>query len=55
VAESLVRVAQIHEQLGEPQAAANLYEQVASQFKDDPAAQLARQSLQRLGQQTSGR
>jgi TolA-binding protein len=55
VAESLVRVAQIHEQLGEPQTAANLYEQVASQFKDDPSAQVARQSLQRLGQQTSGR
>ena len=55
VAESLVRVAQIHEQLGEPQTAANLYGQVASQFKDDPSAQVARQSLQRLGQQTSGR
>jgi tetratricopeptide (TPR) repeat protein len=55
VAESLVRVAQIHEQLGEPQTAANLYEQVASQFKDDPAAQVARQGLQRLGQQSSGR
>ncbi len=55
VAESLVKVAQIHEQLGEPQTAANLYEQVASQFKDDPAAQVARQSLQRLGQQSSRR
>jgi tetratricopeptide (TPR) repeat protein len=54
VAESLVKVAQIHEQLGEAQTAANLYEQVASQFKDDPAAQIARQSLQRLGQQSRG-
>jgi len=51
VADALVKVAQIHERLGEPQTAAKLYAQVAGQFKDDPAAQVARQSLERLGQQ----
>lgn len=55
VAEALLRTATIHEQLGEPQTAIAIYEQVAAQFKDLPAAQTARQGLQRLGRQNTPR
>jgi hypothetical protein len=48
VAQSLLRAAAIQEKLKESSAAMRLYEQVAAQFPDDPAAEIARKSAARL-------
>ena len=48
VAQSLLRAAAIQEQLKDNAAALQLYEQVAAQFPDDPAAATARQGVTRL-------
>jgi TolA-binding protein len=45
VAESLLKTAMIEEQLNEPAAANQLYQQVAQQYPDDPAAGVAREKL----------
>ena len=51
VTESLARVAQIHELLGDPQTAARVYQQLATTWPDDPQAAPARQAADRLRQQ----
>jgi TolA-binding protein len=48
VADSLLKTAQIEEQLAEPDVAARVYQQVADQFPSDPAAAVAKQDLDRL-------
>jgi len=48
VADSLLKTAQIEEQLAEPDVAARVYQQVAEQFPSDPAAAVAKQDLDRL-------
>jgi TolA-binding protein len=48
VAESLLKTAQIEEQLAEPDVATRVYQQVADQFPADPAAPQAKQDLDRL-------
>ena len=48
VVESLMQTAAIHEQLNEPQTAAQIYAQVAEKYPNDPAAAAARQSAARL-------
>jgi len=48
VADSLLKTAQIEEQLAEPDVAERVYQQIADQFPADPAAALARQDLDRL-------
>jgi TolA-binding protein len=48
VTAALMRIAQIEELLGEPQAARAVYEQLASQYPDDPNAAAAKQSAERL-------
>jgi tetratricopeptide (TPR) repeat protein len=53
VPQALLKTAMIHEQLGELDTAAMLYEQVMQQYAGDPAAEAARQKLQRLVQQSS--
>ena len=45
VAESLLKTATIEEQLNDPQAAQLLYQQIAQQYPDDPAAAVARQKI----------
>jgi TolA-binding protein len=51
VVESLLQTAEIMQQLGEPQTAAKLDQQVLNQYPDDPAAQQARDNLNRLKDQ----
>jgi tetratricopeptide (TPR) repeat protein len=53
VVDSLLKTGGILEQLGEPQTAGRLYEQVLAQFADDPGAPKARDSLDRLKKQAS--
>ena len=58
VADALLKTAQVHEQLGEPKTAEQLYEQVAREFNNEPTvAAAARDNLSRLrgarGQQSS--
>jgi tetratricopeptide (TPR) repeat protein len=57
VADALLKTAQVHEQLGEPKTAEQLYEQVAREFNSEPAiATAARDNLSRLrarGQRSS--
>ncbi len=48
VAESLVKTGEVYEALGDTKTAQQVYEQVASQYKDDPAAKVAQENLQRL-------
>jgi TolA-binding protein len=48
VAESLVKTGNVYEALGDAKTAQQVYEQVATQYKDDPAAKLAQENLQRL-------
>jgi TolA-binding protein len=49
VATALLRTAEIHEKLNQKDAALQLYQQVASQFNDDPAAgPKAKASAERL-------
>jgi TolA-binding protein len=48
VADSLLKTAKIEELLSEPDVAARVYQQVAEQFPDDPAATAAQQNLARL-------
>ena len=48
VADSLLKTAQIEEQLAEPDVAVRVYQQVADQFPSDPAATEAKQDLERL-------
>jgi TolA-binding protein len=55
VAQSLLRTAEIHERLHEPQTASAIYDQIIQQFKDDPAAQVAGQNLQRLSGQSNAK
>jgi TolA-binding protein len=50
VAESLMKTASILERTKNAKAALELYQQVTSQFADDPAAAQARESAQRLSQ-----
>jgi TolA-binding protein len=50
VVDSLLKTAAILEQIGEPQTAADLYGQIATQYPDDSAAVAsARANLTRLG------
>jgi TolA-binding protein len=48
---SLLRTATIMEQLGEPQTASQICEQVLSQYPDDPASIRAKENLERLKKQ----
>jgi len=48
VADSLMKVAEIHEKLKEPRTALKLYQQVVAQFPGDPAAAKAREQITRL-------
>jgi len=48
VVESLMQTAAIHEQIGEPQTAGQIYNQIAQSYPDDPAANLAKQNAARL-------
>jgi TolA-binding protein len=48
VADSLLKTAQIEEQLAEPDVAARVYQQVAQEFPQDPAAATAKQDMERL-------
>jgi TolA-binding protein len=48
VAESLVKTGNVYEALGDTKTAEQVYEQVAAQYKDDPAAKVAQENLQRL-------
>jgi TolA-binding protein len=50
---SLLRTATIMEQLGEPQTASQICEQVLSQYPDDPASIRAKENLERLKKQAS--
>lgn len=52
VAQSLLRVAQIEEKLKEPQVALQLYQQIAKEYADHPAAGDARAGIGRLGKGT---
>jgi TolA-binding protein len=47
-AEALLKTAEIYERLHEPQTAAKVYAQVATEFPDTPAAANAKQAAQRL-------
>jgi TolA-binding protein len=49
VADALLRVAQIEEKLKEPQVALALYQQIAKDYADQPAAADARAGAERLG------
>jgi TolA-binding protein len=53
VVESLMRTASILERTKNSKAALELYQQVATQYADDPAAAKAQESVQRLSQQSS--
>ncbi|HMB95304.1 MAG TPA: hypothetical protein VKK61_04625 [Tepidisphaeraceae bacterium] len=48
VVDSLLKTAAIMQQVGEPQVAAKIDQQVLSQYPDDPAAAVARDNLKRL-------
>ncbi len=52
VVESLMKTAAILERTKHNQAALELYQQIAAQFPQDPAAPAAREHAQRLGQQS---
>ncbi len=52
VVESLMKTASILERTKNAKAALELYQQVAAQFPDDPAAAQARENAQRLSQQS---
>jgi TolA-binding protein len=47
VADSLLKTAAIEEQLNEPTAAQQLYQQIAKDYPDDPAAAAAKQKMQK--------
>ena len=51
--ESLLKTATIMEQLGEPQTALKLNQQIVAQYPDDPATPRAKENLKRLTQQAS--
>lgn len=48
VVESMLKTAAIMEQIGQPQAASQLYQQIVSQYPDDPGVSQAKQNLDRL-------
>jgi tetratricopeptide (TPR) repeat protein len=48
-AAALLKVAQIHETLKEPEAALRIYQQVAREHANTPAAQAAQKAIERLG------
>jgi tetratricopeptide (TPR) repeat protein len=50
---ALLKVAEIHETLKEPETALKIYQQVAREHPNTPAAQAAQQALQRLGKSAS--
>lgn len=50
VVDSLVKTALILDRLGDPPAAGRLYEQIITQYPDDPLAAVARQNLAKLKQ-----
>jgi TolA-binding protein len=47
IADSLLKTAMIEEQLNDPAAAQQLYQQIVQQYPDDPAAAAARQRIQK--------
>ena len=53
-ATALLKVAEIHETLKEPDTALKVYQQVAKEYGNTPAAQTAKQSIERLGKQARG-
>jgi tetratricopeptide (TPR) repeat protein len=53
VVQALLRTAQIHELLGDRANALKLYQQIISQYADDPNTSAARQSVERLKQPTT--
>ncbi len=48
VVDSLIKTAGIMEQLGQPQVAMQMYQQIVAQYPDDPAAQVAANNYDRL-------
>jgi tetratricopeptide (TPR) repeat protein len=52
IPEALLRVAEIHEQLGEPKVALTLYGDVASEYKGLQSADIARERQDRLAEKT---
>lgn len=53
-AAALLKVAQIHETLKDPDTALKVYQQVAKDYAGAPAAQTAKQSIERLGKSARG-
>lgn len=53
-AAALLKVAEIHETLKDPDTALKVYQQVAKEYGNSPAAQTAKQSIERLGKQARG-
>ena len=53
-ATALLKVAEIHETLKDPETALKVYQQVAKEYGNTPAAQSAKQSIERLGKQARG-
>lgn len=51
--EALLRVAEIHETLKDPETALKIYQQVAREHAETPAGQAAQKSIQRLGKTAS--
>jgi TolA-binding protein len=48
VADSLLKTGQIEEQLSEPDVARKVYQQLADEFPNEPAAATAKQNLERM-------
>jgi TolA-binding protein len=53
-AAALLKVAEIHETLKDPETALKVYQQVAKEHANTPAAQAAKQSIERLGKTARG-
>jgi len=53
-ATALLKVAEIHETLKDPETALKVYQQVAKEYGSTPAGQTAKQSIERLGKQARG-
>jgi TolA-binding protein len=54
-AAALLKVAEIHERLKEPETALKVYQQVAREHANTPAAQAAQKNIERLGGRTAAR
>jgi TolA-binding protein len=54
-AAALLKVAEIHEKLKQPETALKVYQQVAREHANTPAAQAAQKSIERLGGRTAAR